>query len=67
MEPLLCGTSARCVALCFWNVCLSLLEAAASFGPFNVKPSHWQNEMQGTFLAVLFVSCGFIEGAHLLR
>lgn len=23
--------------------------------------------MQGTFLSVLFVSCGFMEGAHLLR
>lgn len=23
--------------------------------------------MQGTFLSVLFVSCGFTEGAHLLR
>lgn len=34
---------------------------------FNVKLTRWLSEMQGTFLSVLFVSCGFIEGAHLLR
>lgn len=34
---------------------------------FNVKLTCWLRETQGTFLSVLFVSCGFIEGAHLLR
>lgn len=52
---------------CVFGMCAALLKAAASFGAFNVKPSYWQKEMQGTFLAVLFVSCGFMEGAHLLR
>lgn len=36
------------------------------FGSFHVKWAFWPNEMQGTFLVVLFVSCGFMEGAHLL-
>lgn len=36
------------------------------FWTFNVKSARWQNKMQGTFHSELFVSCGFIEGGHLL-
>lgn len=32
----------------------------------KIHHSSWQTEMQATFLSVLFVLCGFTEGAHLL-
>lgn len=35
------------------------------FGAFELGSE--RSEVQGTFLSGLFVSCGFTEGAHLLR